>query len=102
MKKLVWLIVAVAIAIWSGLAWAAHSLIGWGGTVANNNADIVTQNPEAVEWLSWLALFGSDVGSWLVIGVWGFGVLLALLIGFAGTRLFPRLGTLSQKANSQQ
>ena len=97
MKKLLWPIVGFGIAIWSGLAWAAHSLIGWGGQIVSSNADIVTPHAETVEWLSWLAIFGSGVGEWLIIGVWAIGVLIALALGFAGSRLLPGFSGLAQK-----
>jgi hypothetical protein len=102
MSKLLWLFVGVAIAIWSGLAWIAYGVVGWGGQVASSNADIVTAHPETVEWLSWLAMFGSGVGEWLVIGLWALGTLIALAIGFVGTRLFPKLSGLSDRLRSQQ
>jgi hypothetical protein len=101
MKKIVWPIVGVAIAIWSGLAWLAYGLVGWGGQIASSNADVVTAHPETVEWLSWLAMFGSGVGEWLVLGIWAVGTFLALAIGFAGTRLLPKFSGLSDKLRSQ-
>jgi hypothetical protein len=97
MKKLLWGVIALALVVWSGLAWVAHSLVGWGGSVASGNADIVTLNPEAVEWLSWLALFGTGVGEWLVVGVWAIGVVVALLLGAFGSRFLPQLSGLAQK-----
>ena len=54
-----------------------------------------------VEWLSWLALFGSGVGEWLVIAVWAVGVVVALAIGFAGSRLLPSLGGVMDKVKSR-
>lgn len=102
MKRLIWSIVAIGLLVWSGLAWAVYSLLGWGGNLASSNVDILTPNPEVVEWLSWLTMFGSDVAEWFVVGVWGAGVVLALVIGFAGTRLFPQIGQLAQKFKPQQ
>jgi hypothetical protein len=97
MKKLLWPIVGFAIVVWSGLAWLAYRLVSWGGHLASTNADIVTPHAETVEWLSWLAMFGSGVGEWLVLGVWAIGTFIALAIGFAGSRLFPKLPALSEK-----
>jgi hypothetical protein len=97
MKKAVWAVIGLGLMIWSALAWFVHSLVGWGGALASGNADIVTPHAETVEWLSWLALFGTDVGQWIVIAVWVLGVLLALVLGFAGNRILPRLGSSIQK-----
>jgi hypothetical protein len=97
MKKLLWPVIGVFIVLWSGLAWVVHSLVGWGGHLVSSNADIVTPNPEAVEWLSWFAHSGSGIAEWLVIAVWALGVGLALLVGFASAKLLPRFGSLTQR-----
>jgi hypothetical protein len=102
LKRILWTVIGLGLIVWSGLAWFLHSLIGWGGSVANNNVDVLTPSPEAVEWLSWLTLFGTGVGEWFVVGVWGLGVLLALVVGFAGTRLLPNLAKLSQRVGTPQ
>lgn len=102
LKRILWTVIGLGLIVWSGLAWFLHSLIGWGGSVANNNVDVLTPSPEAVEWLSWLTVFGTDVGEWFVVGVWGLGVLLALVVGFAGTRLLPNLAKLSQRVGTPQ
>jgi hypothetical protein len=100
MKRLLWPIVGFAIVVWSGLAWLVYSLVGWGGQLASSNADIVTPHPETVEWLSWLAIFGTGVGEWLVMGVWAVGTFVAIAIGFLGGRLFPKLGGMADKLRS--
>jgi hypothetical protein len=96
LKKLIWTVVGFGIAIWSGLAWLAYNVVGWGGNIASSNADIVTPHPETVEWLSWLALFGIGVGEWIILIVWGIGVAIALGIGALGSRFAPRLSNLKQ------
>jgi hypothetical protein len=95
MKKLVWGIIAIGIALWSGLAWLAYQIVGWGGHVASGNADILTPHPETVEWLSWLAIFGTGVAEWIVLAVWAIGVVIALALGALGGRLLPHVGKLS-------
>lgn len=100
MKKLVWVVLGVGILIWSGLAWFVHSLVGWGGAVASGNADILTPVPEAVEWLSWFAIFGTNIGEWIIISVWALGVILALIIGFASSYFLPQLKGLAEKLKS--
>jgi hypothetical protein len=102
MKKIVWGVVAVGLMLWSALAWVVHSLVGWGGSLASGNVDVLTPHPEAVEWLSWLAILGTDVSEWIVIGIWGLGVIFALILGFVGTRLFPSFGLMAQKMKDQQ
>jgi hypothetical protein len=99
MRKLIWAIVVIALVIWSGLAWLIHSLVGFGGGLAANNADIVSNAPEAVEWLNWIALFGTGVGEWLVIGVWGLGAVALLILGFAGNTILRRFPGAMDKFN---
>jgi hypothetical protein len=91
MRKLIWGVVGFGVLVWSGLALLLHNLVGWGGAFASRNADVITPNAEAVEWLSWLAMFGTDIGGWIIAIVWGLGVILALVLGFAGTKLVPKL-----------
>ncbi len=87
MRKLVWFLVGTALVIWSGVAWAAHSLIGYGGQMLAANADIVPGSAEVVELASWLAVFGSGVGEWAVIIVWAVVSLIIYAVGFVVTRL---------------
>lgn len=101
MKKLLWPVVAFCVALWSGLAWAAYQVVDWGGQIVSNNVDIVTPHPESVEWLSWFARFGSNVGESLVVGVWAVGVVIAIGLGFVGSRLLPGLGNLSESLKSR-
>lgn len=91
MRKMVWPFIALGLIVWSGIAWLAHSLLQWGGNVASSNVDLVPVDPETVELFSWLAVFGTDVLQWAVIGVWGLGVALALGLGFLGQKALPRL-----------
>jgi hypothetical protein len=91
MKSLVWILTWTVIGIWSAFAWIAHSLIGVGGGLIANNADLVPSSPEVVEWTSWLATVGTSVGEWAVIGIWAVVSLLIYVIGFAVTRLLPSI-----------
>ena len=97
MKKLLWPVIGFGLLVWSVLAWFVHSLIGWGGQLVASNADVVSPHPETVEWLSWFANSGSGIAEWLVLAVWALGVGLALLVGFAGQRLLPRFGSLTER-----
>lgn len=91
MKGLVWFISVAVFAVWSFIAWGAWALVGVAGRVAGQNADIVPGSPELVEWISWLAGAGADVGGWLVIAVWALGSLaIFVLTGFANRLLARR------------
>ena len=92
MKTLIWIVTWVVIALWSGLAWIAHSLVSVGGNLVANNADIIPAvDPLLVEWASWLATVGTGVGEWLVIALWAIVSLVIFALGFIATRLVPRL-----------
>lgn len=87
MKGLIWFISVVVFALWSFVAWGAWALVGVAGRVASQNADVVPGSPELVEWVSWLAGAGADVGAWLVIGVWGLGALTILALTALANKL---------------
>ncbi|MFO1122753.1 MAG: hypothetical protein U1F47_10590 [Hyphomicrobiales bacterium] len=91
MRNLVWIATAAVIALWSGAAWLLHAAIGLGGSLAATHADLIPATPELVEWASWLALFGTGVGEWLVIAIWAVVSATLLTLGFVATRLMPRL-----------
>lgn len=96
MRTLIWIGTGVVIALWSALAWAAHGLIGVGGNLVASNADLIPADPLLIEWASWLASAGTGVGEWLVVAVWAIVSLMIATLGFAGTRLVPRLKTALQ------
>jgi hypothetical protein len=86
MRGLIWLISVAVFAVWSFVAWGAWALVGTAGRVASQNADVVPGSPELVEWISWLAGTGADVGAWLVIAVWALGsIAIFALTGLANT-----------------
>jgi hypothetical protein len=91
MKTLIWICTAALLALWSAIAWAAHGLIGVGGSLVATNADVVPVDPLLVEWASWLATVGTGVGEWLVIAIWAIVSAVVLALGFLATRLVPRL-----------
>lgn len=101
MRTLVWIITWIVIALWSGIAWAAHWVIGLGGQVVSSNSDILPVEPEMVEWASWLAVFGTDVGEWLVIIVWAIVAAIIFALGFIVTRLVPAAQTQHQKLSER-
>ncbi|MFN0192644.1 MAG: hypothetical protein ACKVP5_11860 [Aestuariivirga sp.] len=99
MRKLIWFLTIAVVVVWSGLAWLVHAAIGVGGNFAASNADIVPLDPETVEWISWLASFGTGVGEWLVLAVWAVVAAVVLAIGAIFARLLPDRGTVQIPKN---
>jgi hypothetical protein len=87
MRRAVWLFAWAAVVVWSLVAWGAHGLLGMFGDVAVRNADVVTGDPETVEFLAWGLATLRDLGLVAVLLVWGFVSLLIL----AAAALFSRL-----------
>ena len=94
MRKLVWFITFVVLAVWSAIAWIAHAVVGVGGNLAASNADLLPADPEVVELVSWLAQFGAGAGEWLIAAIWAVVSAVLLAIGFIVTRLLPRFKSL--------
>jgi hypothetical protein len=92
MRKLIWVLTIAAVAVWSGIAWLVHAAIGVGGNLAASNADAVPLDPEAIEWISWLATAGTGLGEWLVIAVWAVVSALIFLVGAIAARFLPNRG----------
>lgn len=89
MRKLVGIITIAVIAIWSLLAWLVYEVIGYGGNIAAANADIFPADPEAIEWLSWLAQFGAGLGEWAVIAVWAIVAAMIAALGYVVSKFVP-------------
>ena len=87
MRTLVWIIAAVALAVWSALAWAVHALVGFAGGVAGRNADIATSDPQTVEWLYEAARLATGLGEYAVIIVWALGAIVILLAPMAASMI---------------
>jgi hypothetical protein len=90
MKTLVWFLLTLCLAVWSGLCWFAYHAIGIGGRYAAQNADALGPDAEVVEQISNWALWGASFGESAVIGVWGIGVVLALILGFVANKLLTK------------
>ncbi len=88
MKTAFWIILSLCIAVWSGLCWLAYQVIGVGGRYAARNADALGPDAEVVEQISNWALWGTSLGEWAVVGVWGLGVALALLLGLVANKFW--------------
>jgi hypothetical protein len=80
MKRLLWVLAWIAVALWSLFAWGAYGLLDFFGGVAARNADIVTGHPESVEWLSWALMTLRGLGLGAIVFVWGLVSLLILAV----------------------
>jgi hypothetical protein len=92
MQKLVFIVTVTTLLVWSGVAWLAYTLIRLGGQAVASNADVLPADPEFVELASWIAVFGTGVGEWIIIIVWAAvaavpAVILAL--GFVAKWILP-------------
>ncbi|NBJ13175.1 hypothetical protein [Microvirga arsenatis] len=96
MKRLLWVLAWIAVALWSLFAWGAYGLLDFFGGVAARNADIVTGHPETVEWLSWALTTLRGLGLGAIVVVWGLVSLLILAVPavlglfLGGSRRDPR------------
>jgi hypothetical protein len=100
MKTLIWILFAIGLAVWSFMAWLAHTVIGFGGNIASGNADVFGLPPEAVEFVSWFAQFGAGVGEWLVIVVWALGAAIMWFTAYLLTRLLPGASRLTNEVGN--
>jgi hypothetical protein len=91
MKALIWTLVAFCLAVWSGVCWLGYQIISVGGRYAASHADTFGPDADAVEHISNWALLGTHLGEWLVIGVWIFGALATLGLGWLGQTFLPRM-----------
>ena len=89
MQKLVFIVTVTALLVWSGVAWLAYTLIRLGGQAVASNADVLPADPEFVELASWLAVFGTGVGEWIVIIVWAAVAAVILALGFVVKWILP-------------
>ena len=89
MQKLVFVVTVTALLVWSGVAGLAYTLIRLGGQAVASNADVLPADPEFVELESWLAVFGTGVGEWIVIIVWAAVAAVILALGFVVKWILP-------------
>ncbi|KFG67525.1 hypothetical protein [Microvirga sp. BSC39] len=80
MKRLLWVLAWIGVAVWSLFAWGAYGLLDFFGGVAARNADIVTGHPETVEWLSWALMALRGLGLGAIVFVWALVSLLILAV----------------------
>ncbi|SCY01835.1 hypothetical protein [Microvirga guangxiensis] len=93
MRRLLWILAWIGVVLWSLFAWGAYGLLDIFGDVAVRNADIVSDHPETVEWLSWSLAVLRSLGLGAIVFVWGAVSLLILavpaVIGFVLPRARP-------------
>src|SRR3712207_4878458 len=80
MRRLLWILAWIAVAVWSLFAWGAYGLLDFFGGIAARNADMVTGHPETVEWLSWALTALRGLGLGAIVVVWGLVSLLILAV----------------------
>ena len=78
MRRIIWGIAWLAVAVWSLAAWGSYGLVDLFGDVAVRNADVVTGHPETVEFLSWSLAFLRSLGLFAVVTVWAIVSLIIL------------------------
>ena len=93
MRRLLWVLAWIAVAVWSLFAWGAYGLVDLLGGLAAGNVDALTGHPGAVESLSWLARALRGLGLFAVVAVWALlssGILaLAWVLTRVGARRTP-------------
>ena len=87
MRKLIWTFGWAAVAVWSLFAFAAYGLVDLFGGLAARHADIVPGQPETVEWLSGFFLALRNLGTTLILLVWGFVSLCILSVPWMLSRI---------------
>jgi len=80
MRRALWVLAWIGVAVWSLFAWGAYGLFDFFGGLAVRNADAVTSHPETVEWLSWAFAMLKGLGLSAIVFVWGLVSLLILAV----------------------
>jgi hypothetical protein len=80
MRRLLWILAWIGVALWSLFAWGAYGLFDLFGDVAVRNADAVTNHPETVEWLSWALSVLRSLGLAAIVAVWAAISLMILAV----------------------
>lgn len=87
MRRLIWSLTWVGVALWSLLAWATYGLVNLVGDLAIRHSDAVTGEPVIVEWLSWGLSVAQGFGFFAVLVVWGLVSAAILAAGWVGARV---------------
>ena len=89
MRKLVWGIAWLFVALWTGLAALGYWLIDVLTAFAANNADKVGGDAEMTEFINWFALLLQNIGGIATVILWAVISLAILAIAWVLTRLAP-------------
>jgi hypothetical protein len=90
MRRLLWVVAWIAVAVWSLVAWGTYGLFDLFGDMAVRNADMVGADPEAVEWIAWALATLRGLGLGAIVFVWGLVSLLILAVPAVLGLLLPR------------
>ena len=90
MRRLLWILAWIGVALWSLFAWGAYGLLDIFGDLAVRNADIVSEHPETVEWFSWGLATLRNLGLGAIVFVWAAVSLLILAVPAVIGLILPR------------
>lgn len=90
MQRIVWIIAAMALALWSLLAWLGNAMLGWLADFVAANAGQLTMAGELAGWLSWSAALADAAGGALIVVVWLLGSVAIAIVAFFISRLAGR------------
>ncbi|MBS3960698.1 MAG: hypothetical protein KGZ61_02515 [Sandarakinorhabdus sp.] len=86
MKGLLWTVVAVAGAAWTGLGWLLHSLAGSGGAAVVSVTRWLQLEPASTQWIADGLSLAGGIAQWLVILVWLIGAGALGLLAWIGSK----------------
>jgi hypothetical protein len=89
MRRTVWIFAWILVAFWSMLAWALYGVISLLGGLLARGSDLVSRDPETVEWLFRALTWLKDLGLGVVAVVGGVVALAILGVAFVLSRLRP-------------
>jgi hypothetical protein len=98
-RKLVLIVAALLIGVWSLFAWGVYAVLGYAGGFAAANAEFMPLPPELTFWIAGLL---SGAGGAVVWIVWLIGAVLIALAAFAGLALTGRRGGQSQSGGGDR
>ncbi len=77
MRRVVWILAWIGVALWSAASLGAYALVDLFGDIAYRHADVVSTDPETVVWVAWAVDLVRDLGLGALVVLW---VVVALLI----------------------
>jgi hypothetical protein len=98
-RKLILIVAAFLIGLWSLFAWGAYAVVGYAGAFAAESAYFIPLPPELTLWFAGLLSGAGGVVVWIV---WLIGAVLIALVAFAGLALTGRRGGQSQSGGGDR